>query len=632
MIYKQPTTLSGLKLKNRFFMAPVKTGYGSIQGDVNDRHIIYYDNISKSGASLVIIEPISVSQSGKEHPKQLTIHLDNSEENLKKIVDTIHSNNCYACININHAGRAANPKATGMVPKSPSIFKCASTGILPEELSINEIKDIINDYSDALTKACHAGFDAIEVQCGHGYLINQFLSTKTNFRKDQYGEDKTLFVKEVFNVVKKKRKDLTVFIRISGSEFVEGGLSDEDNELTLSLADDYGFDAVHCGFGNVCDSPAWYYSHMALPEKKQLDALSKIKNMTNLPVIAAGRMADIKKIKYIEENNLADFISFGRPLVADHNLINKIMSSKYEEIIQCGYCLQGCLSNVKNGTGLGCIVNPEIDKKIIYKTSPKKKVAVIGSGPAGMSTAITLSKRGHDVTLFESDNKLGGQFALAYIAPYKQSMQRPLEGITNLTKRYVSKIKYNYTFTEKDIKTFDIFIIASGSKQSIPEIKNLESQNWMTSLQFFRGEKKVKGRRILIIGAGMVGMEAAEQLIEKGYQVIITKRTDTIANDMELITKKLMLKRLSENKNIKIMPETTVIKFTEKGTIYQHKGIENIWTPFDTVIIATGMISENSIYDVLKSKNKETYLIGDADKPSDIYTATQNGYNVALTL
>ena len=632
MFFNTPAKLGNLSLKNRYIMAPVKTAYGNLKGEVGKRHIIYYTNIAKGGVSLVILEPVSVSQSGKEHPKQLTIHLPHSVEHLKKIVDVLHKHNVYACLNLNHAGRAANPKATGMGVKAPSSIPCPTTGQTPEELTQEEIKEILEGYKEAVLKAQEAGVDAIEIQAGHGYLIHQFLSERLNKRSDQYGKDKALFLRQVFGIVKENRGNLTVLVRISASEFVEGGFKPEDNKVILDMAKEYGFDAIHCGLGNACDSPPWYYSHMALPEEKQIEALKKIRGFTDLPLIVAGRMASIEKLKLLESENIADFVAFGRPFVADPALPLKLVEGKLDEIVYCGYCLQGCLAKVKNGSGLGCIVNPEVDKKPLEKVKNPKNIAVVGGGPAGMSAAITLSKLGHKITLFEKKPELGGQFRLAPLAPHKESMKRPLNSLIKKTERFVRDIRLNTEFTPDMSGNYDMVIVATGSKPDYPEVLGLHSIYHITAIDFFEGNAEVKGRRVLIIGAGMVGMEAAELLVSEGYEVVITKRTDTIANDMEMITKKLMFKRLEGKDSIKIMPNTHVLSFEKERVYCKVDGKSVYLEPFDTVIIASGMKPADELAESLKEKGVRFYVIGDAEKPADIYNAVQRGYNLAVSL
>ncbi|NOZ13640.1 MAG: FAD-dependent oxidoreductase [Acidobacteria bacterium] len=633
MRFTEPATLGRLKLKNRFFMAPVKTAYGTLDGRVTERHLVYYRNIAKGGAALVIPEPVSVVQTGKEHPKQLTIHLETSVPDLKKIVAILHENGALACLNLNHAGRAANPKATGTAPLAPSALVCPVTGQIPNVLSPMEIEEIIHAFGDAVGRAAAAGFDAVEIQCGHGYLVSQFLSPRTNQREDEYGRDKSLFLKKVFEEVERNRGDLTVLARISVSEFLEGGLMPEDNLPVLKLAEKHGFDAVHCGMGSICDTPPFYYAHMGIPESHQLEALRKVRRMTSLPLIAAGRMADIEKLETLERENLADFAAFGRALVADPALPAKLTEGKTEAIVFCGFCLQGCLANVKNGSGLGCIVNPEIDKVPLNPAGLKgKKAAVIGAGPAGLSAACTLAKQGADVTVFEKTGELGGQFRLAPLAPHKELMRRPLQGLINRARRLVSDIRLNAEPADEDLKAYDFIIAATGSRQRIAGIKNLETQYWMTSLEFFENKKAVKGKRVLIVGAGMVGMEAAEVLVGRGFEVTATKRSNTIANDMEMITKKMMLKRLGKTPRMTIMPETTVLSFEKNGVRVRCREKEKTLPAFNTVIIASGMEPDNSLAVSLKTAGFPVMVIGDANHPADIYAATRAGYETAVSL
>lgn len=631
MKFLKPFQIGRLQLKNSFIMAPVKSAYGNPTGEVTSRHLTYYDNLSKGGVAMIILEPVAVCQAGKEHPKQLTVHLPVSQAQLTKIVDVLHKNNTLACLNINHAGRAANPKATGLNPEAPSAIPCPATGITPDILQQQKIEGILEAYHQAIRVAAAAGFDAIEIQAGHGYLIQQFLSTRTNQREDNYGRDKTLFIKQVFDIVRAARKDLTVLIRISGHDFLENGFGPAENSIILQLTEEYGFDAIHCGLGNACDSPPWYYSHMALPEQKQQDVVAAIRKQTKLPLIVAGRMGDIEKLERYERANLTDCVALGRPLIADPNFVNKLLNQKTEEITYCGYCLQGCLANVKNGSGIGCIANPSIDKNPL-RTTTGKAVAVIGGGPAGMAAAIHCSMMGHNVTLYEKKLTLGGQFEMAYQAPHKESMLRPLTSLIKQTERHVRKIHLGTTFSTTSMGTFDHYVVATGSKQRIPDIKGLTEQYSMTSLEFFEKIKPIQGKRVLIIGAGMIGIEAAEILANQGYDVVITKRTDTIANDMEMITKKLMLKRLEEKVNLLISPNTTLMEFSEQGVKYLKDGKPGEWEPFDTVIIASGMDPQNGLFQQIQALGKSVQVVGDADNPEDIYAATQKGYLAAVEL
>jgi 2,4-dienoyl-CoA reductase-like NADH-dependent reductase (Old Yellow Enzyme family) len=354
---------------------------------VTPEHLAFYRQIAAKGPGLLIIEPVAVTAEGKEHPKQLCIHFSESVGELKKIADVIHAQNRMACLHLNHAGAAAKPKATGLNPKAPSEMTCPTIGVTAEVLSDVEIGTIVKGYRVAAGKAVQAGFDAIEIQGGHGYLMSQFLNSKINKRTDRYGQDRLLFASEVLDAVKTGAPNLTHILRISGNEMSpEFGIPEDDLAYLLKMAEASGIHAVHVGMGSACASPPWYFHHSRLPEKPQLDALAWVRKQTGLPMIAAGRMGRPDRAAKIIEKNLADFIALGRPLVADPALIEKWQAGSVEAVSACGYCLQGCLHRVKNGQPIGCNLNPEIREPEMSKTDRPMNVLVAGGGPAGLSS------------------------------------------------------------------------------------------------------------------------------------------------------------------------------------------------------------------------------------------------------
>ncbi|MBN2722694.1 MAG: FAD-dependent oxidoreductase [Deltaproteobacteria bacterium] len=627
MFFSKKGKIGDINFSNRFLMAGVKTAYGNGDGKVTPRHISYYTSIADGGVSMVILEPMSVSPHGMEHPKQLTIHNEFSSSELKKLTDIIHEKGSTACINLNHAGRAANPMATKTDPLAPSEVICGATGKTAKELTKLQIEEILGDWKQALINSQNAGFDAVEIQAGHGYLVQQFLSTETNKRTDEYGKDPALFMKKLFDIVKNNRGKMAVIVRISGNDFGPVPFTPENNRIIIEMAEKSGFDAIHTGFGNACTSPPWYYSHMALPENPQIDAVRKIRKMTTLPLIVAGRMGSFEKLELFENEDLCDFIALGRPLVADPQFVNKYLENRRDDITRCGYCLQGCLANVKNGKGLGCIANPSVDSTPALRKI-KGKIAVIGGGPAGMTSAIWLSKWGADVTLFEKEKSLGGQFTQAPKAPFKESMTKPLGSIIRQCEATVKSIKLNYEITQLDPGEFDHVIVATGSVTNSLSIPGIENQYVINGTDFFENPSLVKGDRVLILGAGMIGVEAAE-ILGKNHHVTITKRTDTIANDMEMITKKLLMARLEKNSNITVSLNTSVKEFTDDEVKYEIDGNVLFWRKFDTVINATGMSPLDEIALKLREKGIKITLAGDALQTGDIYTATSGGFNAA---
>lgn len=624
--------LGNLELANRLVFPPVKLGYGNPDGTVTERQMTFYKQVARNGPGLLILEPVSVTNEGREHPKQLCVHLKESANELQKIVDVIHKEGRLACLHLNHAGAAANPKVTGSRPKAPSPVTCPSTGQESETLTIEDIKAIIDGYKSASKKAVEAGFDTIEIQAGHGYLISQFLNSKINKRQDSYGQDRLLFAREVLSAVKDSAQDTPIIVRISGNEMSpEHGLHPEGLTPFLKLAQENDVCAIHVGMGSSCFSPAWYFHHGSLPDKPQMDALAWIRGQTSLPLIIAGRMGRKEKATKILDDGMADLVALGRPLIADPDLIEKWERGMEEKTMFCGYCLQGCLNRLKNGQPLGCNFNPEIGLPPLEPAKRTIKVLIAGGGPAGMSAALYMTGRGHDVTLAEKSGRLGGQFDFAWKAPGKEAMRSSLESMTRAVEESGASIILNKATDADLVREIqpELLVWATGALQNIPDIPGLEDQYAMTSMEFFTGEKDVRGPRVLVIGAGRTGLEIAEMLGKDGYDVIATKRTDPIGSMMEMITKKLSLMRIGRMSRVILMPHTTIKAFLKNTVDIEKDGVRMSLEPFQTIILSSGTISSPGPDDDIRKGVSEIKIIGDAGNVQDIFTAVQSGYQLA---
>ncbi|HHP7234899.1 MAG TPA: FAD-dependent oxidoreductase [Desulfobacterales bacterium] len=628
----QSYRFGGLELKNRFVFPPVKTGFGLPDGKVTERQLDYYRQIAANGPGIVIVEPVSVTADGREHPRQLCVHLPESVDELKKIVDVIHQEDRLACLHLNHAGAAANPKVTGSAPRSASPLTCPTTGQTAEALTIAQIDTILAAFTEAAGKAVAAGFDLLEIQCGHGYLVSQFLNRKINKRSDVYGQYRPTFAENVLAAVRTGAPRLPLIVRVSGDEMApEFGIERADLAPLLELAEAAGAAGIHVGMGSSCFSPPWYFHHSSLPEKPQLDALGWVRKQTSLPVIVAGRMGRPAKVEAVLEENLADLVALGRPLIADPDLIEKWRTGQTDAVRYCGYCLQGCLHRLKNGEPLGCNLNPAVGMPALTPSNRPLNVLVAGGGPAGMSAAVYLSRRGHHVSLAEKADRLGGQFWLAWQAPGKQSMQEGLEALCRLATTAAETVYMGRSVDAELVREIrpDLLVWATGAQQNIPEIDGLKDQYTLTAVEYFAGGAEIRGPRVLVIGAGRAGLEISEKLGKQGYEVVATKRTDPIGSMMEMITKKLTLMRLEQLPNVTLMPHTAVTAFTPDAVEMVQDGEKKFLAPFQTVILAPGMHSAPAPGEDIRQAVVDVAVIGDADTVQDIFSAVKAGYELA---
>ncbi len=625
--------LGNLTLSNRFVLPPLKLAYGKPDGAVTDRQLTFYRQIAKNGPALLISEPVAVTQDGREHPKQLCVHLPDSASELKKVADAVHAESGMLCLHLNHGGAAANPVAAGMEIVAPSPVVCPVTGKEARALTEEQIAAILQGYRLAAQRALEAGFDAIEIQCGHGYLISQFLNSKINKRTDRYGDNRLLFAREAMKAVMDGAPGMPVIIRISGNEMSpEYGIPQDEMLPLFKLSEEQGVVAVHVGMGSSCFSPPWYFHHGSLPEKPQMDALAWVRKNVALPIIAAGRMGREEKITSVLDANLADMVALGRPLIACPGLIEAWRKKDDAQKIYCGYCIQGCLPRVRTGEGIGCNINPAVGMPELPKTDKPMKVLVAGGGPAGMSAAFYLHRRGHDVTLAEREETLGGQFSLAWQAPGKERMGDTLSSFERVLRseniRILTKKAVDHALISELAP--DLLVWAAGAEQNIPEIPGLESVNAMTSISYFQEEKAVQGPRVLVIGAGRIGVEIAEKLGREGFDVVATKRTDPIGSAMEPITKALAMKRIEGMKNVSFMPHTAVKGFFDDRFEMEKDGESVSVPPFQTVILASGMLPVPLLQEDGVTLSPRVEVIGDANKVMDILNAVEAGYQLAV--
>ena len=627
-IVSEEFMIGNKRIKNRFIMAPVKTAYGTKSGEVTDRHLQFYRRRNRY-LGAIIPEPFYLHPSLRELPVQIGIHNDDMITGLKSLAGAIHENRALAIAHLNHPGRMANPNIPGNQYLSSSDRACATGGKQPTAMDEEGIREAQTLFQSAAVRAQEAGYDFVELQFGHGYLIAQFLSENVNNRTDRYGgswENRIRFGLEVVERVK-EAISIPVTVRLSADEMTPGGLKLEDTIRLSAILQEKGADAIHVSSGSVCETPPWYFQHMSMPKGKTWEFASKFKSKVTIPVIAVGQINEKYDPERILRDGLADAVAIGRPLVADPDFAGKALGETKDPIRPCACCLEGCLGGVRSGKGLMCVVNPEVGKeeKKLEKATKAKKVAVVGGGLAGMEVALVLNERGHKVTLFEK-KALGGLFDLAYRTPRKANLKKFNEYFIDLVKE---KIKVIFKDADPDelIGNYDAVILATGSHPKTPTIPGLKEWHWAEVLEPSKTPRHKKG---VVIGGGFIGAEVAEVLVKNGNDVTIIKKSEEIAPRMEVMSRNFLLRSLKELK-VKILTGAHVVR-KKGGTLYLSIGdkegsIENV----NFVVYTKGMVPENSLEKRLKGK-VEVFLVGDCKEIGRAMDAIHSAYECALSI
>lgn len=618
-----------LQLKNNFIFAPIKTGYSNGTGIITEKHLKFYTQRSRYLGALTP-EPLYLDAGLRELPTQIGIDHDDKLEGLKKLTNAIHQFDTKVIAHLNHPGRMANPKIPGNYFLSSSNQACEAGGATPKQMTKEDIQSAIQLFVDAAKRVNKAGFDIIELQFGHGYLVSQFISPKVNSRKDEYGgsfENRIKFSLEILEAVK-AAVNLPIIVRISGDEMIPDGIKLPEMIAFSKILKAKDVEAIHVSAGTVCNTPPWYFQHMFVPKGKTWEFADQIKKEADIPTIYVGQVNTKQDVYDLQNNYQADYIAVGRSLVADPNFIGIITDEVHDNIRPCLACAEGCLGGVKAGKGLQCLVNPEVGREIknFTVTDKEKKIAVIGGGLAGMEAAITLKQRGHDVDLFEK-NALGGQFNLAPLTPHKQSLMRLVPFyITELQDKGVNVI-FKEVVKEDIENKYDEVIIATGAQPSIPNINGLEKFYWA---EILLEQNLPHDKNVLIIGGGLIGVDIATALIPKNNKIIIVKRTTDFGEDMEMIAKNLSLKMMKEKGTH--FSDYTMIEKIDGKTVYAKRNDEDItFEDIDIIVVSTGMKPYHPLKEELE-KTMPIHMIGDANEIGNAQDAIASAYDIAVNI
>lgn len=637
----QPIRIGQMEVKNRFVVPPMGTNYADSDGKVTDTLVNYYGARAKGGFGLIIQEVAAIDPRGRAVPNQIGIWDDDFIPGLKRITDEVHKYNGKIIIQLHHAGRQTLPPSIGgKDPVAPSSVPCPFCDVLPHELTLEEIYDLIEKFGDAAVRAQKAGYDGVEIHGAHGYLIAQFVSPHANKRIDEFGGDFQGRLKFPLEIIKNIRKkvggNFPIVYRMSAEEYVSGGMNIETAAAISRELEEAGVDAMNISVGTYGSMP-WVFVPSDVPPGFNQELSARIKDSVNIPVIVVGRMVTPYVANDVIEAGKADMICFGRASLADPELPNKVAAGDIDEILPCIGCCQSCYGYLLDPEigKISCLVNPITGKEYLNLDKPaevKKNVFVVGGGPAGLYAALIAAKRGHNVTLYEKEKVLGGQFRIAGIPPTKHDILGMLKAYITLGKKYGVEYKTGVEVTEELIlkEKPDAVILATGGVPMYPDIPGLD-ENKVVNVCDILDCKIQPGKNVLILGGGLSGAETASYLSEHGRNVTIIEMLPEIAIDEELPPRYFLLERLKKN-GVKCITNAKITKCLDDGVVYEIEGKEKTIRGFDTIVCALGVKSYNPLEGVLKDKVKELYVIGDAQKVDKANKAIEEALKVAANL
>jgi len=552
---------------------------------------------------------------------------------LREMVRAVKEYDVVFGLQLNHPGRQTKRGR----PLAPSPLAVSKGGEVPHALTTEEILDMIEAFGEAARRAREAGFDLVEIHGAHGYLVTEFLSPLSNRRTDGYGgsiQNRARFSLEIIDKIREKAgNDFPIQFRISGSEFVDGGLTIGETRVIARLLEEKGAASISVSAGNW-KTLEWIMPPMSMPRGCLTDLAAEIKQAVTLPVITVGRLGDPLLAEEVLERGKADMVALGRGLLADPDWARKVQNGDLEGVRKCLAC-NTCVERVSNGLDVRCTVNPEAGREASFDLSPApraRRVMIIGGGPAGMEAARIARLRGHEVTVYEEQKEVGGKLDVASRPPGKAELlsfahylARQMD-VLGIEVHLGTKVDHALV----EAKNPDVAILATGSIPLVPPIPGIDLEHVRTAEEVLK-EEVTLGDRVVVIGGSGTGCETAHFLLEKGKKVTIIEMLPQVGMGIEQISRRLLMRRLREG-GVRVLTGCKVTRIERKSVTFQSgEGTEQS-IEADNVVLALGFRPKDKDFLSGVRWKGERYRIGDCSQPGTIADAVAAAAEVALRI
>ena len=637
-----PIRIGSMEVKNRIVMPAMILNYPIENYTLSPEWCEFYARGARGGAGLIICGATYSEITGKQDEHQLGADCDEWLPALRQIADAIHANGAKAAVQLNHAGRYSWKSVTGVHPVAPSPIYTQYTKLVPRELATTEVEQVIANFADAALRCKRAGFDAVELLGATGYLISQFLSPLTNQREDRFGgsfDRRLTFVHELVRGIKQKTgEDFPLIFRLSSTDNMPGGLdADDERHVAVKLAE-WGVDMLNVTAG-WHDSPV-HQIGPSVPHGHFVPLAAKIKQEVNIPVSCAFRITGPELARHLIESGQLDMVTTARALLADPEWPNKAKAGRDDSIRRCVVCCH-CFDMGFKRDVTECAVNPELGRKLLERTRSPRKILVVGAGASGLEAARVLKLRGHEVTVIEKSDHIGGKLDLAAAAPHKDEFLNLVRYFEFEMKHLGIPVKTNTAIEDFALEGYDGVIVATGSYPRRITIRGEENVDVYMAHDVLRKKVRPQGP-VVILGAGLVGGETADLLIEDGVEVSLVDLVAKPFADMGATLKWVMTGRLRKAK-VKMFMESTIVEISKGQVHIKHDTTADVAdgevvisrddpltvVPAKSVIIAAGYISDDSMIDRIKRARLPYIRTGDAIRSRNLRDAVLEGYKAA---